>query len=72
MSDEEEEGVVCDEGGGTYGAAQHHDGRRGCSRLRALLVHLHEGFVVNLGQVQVVGGGHACRRTGGQRKTGGR
>ena len=65
MADEEEEGVVGDELGDNPDASQHHDGGGGGGGLRAFLVDLHEGLVDHLGQRQVVGRGHACRRGGG-------
>ena len=45
MPDEEEEGVVCDEGRWTHGTAKHHDGGSGSSCLSSLFVDLHEGLV---------------------------
>lgn len=48
MSDEEEEGVVCNEGGWTQSAAQHHDGSSGSSSLGSLLIDLHESLVDDL------------------------
>lgn len=45
MSDEEEEGVVCDESGWTQGTAQHQDSSSGSGSLSSLLVDLHESLV---------------------------
>ena len=63
VSDEEEEGVVSDEGGWHHGTAQHHDSGRGSGGFCALLVDLHKGFVDDFGQDKVVSGGHACGET---------
>lgn len=70
MPDEEEEGVVC----GEVLLPQHTERYHaccGCSRLRALLVHLHKGFVghrgqeessfaVHAGQVSLCRAEHVC------------
>lgn len=58
MSNEEEEGVVCYEGGCNQGTAQHHDSSGGSSSLSSLFINLHESFVDDFGQYQVVGRGH--------------
>lgn len=50
MSDEEEEGVVCVEGGWTQGAAQHHDSSGGSGGFGSFLVDLYESLVDYLGQ----------------------
>lgn len=62
MTDEEEEGVVCHEGGCDHGTAQHHDGCSGSSSLSSLLVDLHKSFVDDFGQHQVVPRRHACQQ----------
>lgn len=62
MSDEEEEGMVCHEGGSEHGASQHHDGCSGSSSLSSLLVDLHKSFVDDFGQHQVISRRHACQQ----------
>lgn len=49
MSDEEEEGVIGDEGDWAHrSAAQVHDGAGGGGRLRSLLIDVHKGLVDHL------------------------
>lgn len=60
LSDEEEEGMVCDEGDWTnWKTAHHHDGSSGSCSLGSLLVDLHKRFVYDFRQHQVVAWRHA-------------
>lgn len=62
MSDEEEEGVVCNEGSrNSKGTLSDHDSS-GSSSLSSLLIYLHESLVDNFWQDQVVCWRQACRQ----------